>query len=533
MKTDFDYRNPDYAPIFVARSQALVKLKENPERVPALRAYYRENIAQFINDWGIIHEPRNPERGLPAKIPFVLFPKQVEYVDWFIARWRGQEDGLCEKSRDMGISWLSMAISVSLCLFNEDLVVGAGSRKEEYVDDAHDPKSLFWKARSFLEHLPPEFRGGYVTKRHATFMRISFPQSRSIMTGEAGNNIGRGARTSFYIVDEAAHLEYPQLIDAALSATTNCRIDVSSVNGSSNPFAVKRRSGKVSVFTFSWRNDPRKDDAWYAKQCARLDPITVAQEIDISYSASVEGILIPSAWVQASLDAHVKLGITPSGVRHGALDVADEGTDINAYAGRHGILLEHLEGWSGKGDDLFGTTQRAFMVTDNLGYAGFDYDADGLGAGVRGDARVINDLRPDRELTVTPYRGSGEIVDPDKAIPSAIPNQKKDKYDRTNGDFFANAKAQAWWGLRVRFQATYRAVVEKMEYDPDMIISIPMTLPDRDKLIMELSQPTYSVNTGGKILIDKKPSGSCSPNYADAVVMVFRQQTVKKRGYFT
>ena len=37
----------------------------------------------------------------------------------------------------------------------------------------------------------------------------------------------------------------------------------------------------------------------------------------------------------------------------------------------------------------------------------------------------------------------------------------------------------------------------------------------------ELSQPTYSINSAGKIIIDKTPDGTKSPNLADAVMMRF------------
>ena len=82
-----------------------------------------------------------------------------------------------------------------------------------------------------------------------------------------------------------------------------------------NPFAAKVHGGRIKTFRFHWRDDPRKDENWYAKQVAELDPVTVAQEIDIDYSASVEGILIPSTWVQAAVDAHLKLRIEPTGAR--------------------------------------------------------------------------------------------------------------------------------------------------------------------------------------------------------------------------
>ncbi|ENR0825954.1 TerL protein, partial [Escherichia coli] len=99
--------------------------------------------------------------------------------------------------------------------------------------------------------------------------------------------------------------------------------DLSSVNGMNNPFAQKRHSGKIPVFTFHWRSDPRKDDEWYHKECEKIDnPVIVAQELDLNYQASAEGILIPSEWVQAAVDAHIRLGIQPGGQRLGAMDVA-------------------------------------------------------------------------------------------------------------------------------------------------------------------------------------------------------------------
>lgn len=510
----FDFKRPDYPAVFQWRVDRLQRIRENPHMLPALKAYYRDHPAQFISDWGCTFDPRNADIGLPSTIPFLLFPKQEEFCEWFIDRWRSRTPGLVEKSRDMGMSWLLVALASTVCLFTPGVVVGMGSRKEEYVDKIGDPKSLFWKAREFIRMLPPEFRGTWSDKKHAPHMRIMFPESGSSITGEAGDNIGRGNRTSFYIVDEAAHLERPQLVDASLSATTNCRIDLSSVNGMGNPFAQKRFGGKIRVFTFAWRDDPRKDDAWYAKQCEELDPVTVAQEIDINYSASVEGVLIPSAWVQAAVDAHSKLGITPTGDRRASFDVADEGRDKNALCGRYGILAERVDEWSGKGDDIFGSVQRVFATCDEHGYTSMQYDADGLGAGVRGDARIINEQRiaaGHSELAVDAFRGSGAVHDPEGEM------VKK----RKNKDFFSNLKAQSWWSLRVRFQKTYRAVVEGMDYDPDELISISSGIENLGGLLSELSQPTYSLNLAGKVVIDKQPEGTRSPNRADAVMIAF------------
>jgi len=127
-------------------------------------------------------------------MPFLLFPKQFEWVRWVLDLARHRESGLTEKSRDCGISWLAIATAVSLCLFRRNLTIGFGSAKEDKIDRSGDPDSLFWKARTFLQHLPPEFRGGWDEAKHSAHMRLVFPESACAIVGEAGDNIGRGGR---------------------------------------------------------------------------------------------------------------------------------------------------------------------------------------------------------------------------------------------------------------------------------------------------------------------------------------------------
>jgi phage terminase large subunit len=236
--------------------------------------------------------------------------------------------------------------------------------------------------------------------------------------------------------------------------------------------------------------------------------------LDINYNASTEGVVIPSEWVQAAIDAHIKLGIQVTGARMGAFDVADEGKDKNAFASARGILLDFLDEWSGVGGDTFKSTERVFGHCDTLGLPNFRYDADGLGAGVRGDARVINERRaeaqrPTRDAIA--FRGSGPVFRP----------EAEDVKGRKNADYFMNYKAQSWNALRLRFRNTYRAVTEGMEFDPDQLISLSSQLPMLTKLTAELSQPTWAPNSIGKMVVDKAPDDTKSPNLADAVMMLF------------
>lgn len=535
-----DFKNPDYPAVFQHRLNMLHRLRGDPSAMAAVKMFYKDNPIQFIIDWGCTFDPRLVPMGQPATLPFLLFPRQIEFLQFILRKISEGKPGVVPKSRDVGISWQIVALACTQCLFNDGVVVGFGSRKEEYVDKLDSPKSLFYKARMFMRLLPVDFRNGWNEKTDAPHLRIKFPATGSVMTGEAGDNIGRGDRTTWYLVDESAHLERPALAEASLSATTNCRIDASSLNGPNNPFALKLANPHIEKFPFSWRDDPRKDEAWYQAQREELDAVTVAQEIDMDMNASVVGVVIPQAWIQAAVDAHDKLGIKPTGQRRGAMDVADEGADSNAFAGAHGILLEFIEEWSGKGDDIYGSVEKAHAICHAQGYKEFRYDADGMGAGVRGDSRKVNESAPYTHATwgevgkaeAIPFRGSGKIVNPEASIPTATPLAYNDAAERTNEDFFANHKAQAWWDLRVRFQRTYRAVTEGHTYDPDSLISLSSRIPDLTLLIAELSQPTYTQNGAGKILINKQPDGSRSPNRGDACMIVFAPAEKVPRSFF-
>lgn len=542
-RPEFNFRNPDYVAEFRWRLTLLAQLRADPSMLTAFRRHYADHPADFLDDWGVTFDPRNLNSGRPALVPFRLFPRQREMVDEVFAAWRNREPLLIEKSRDVGASWCMLGLAVGLCVFRQGMTIGFGSRKEEYVDKLGSPKSLFWKARMLIGALPREFRAGWDEKKHGAHMRLSFPETGAVITGEAGDNIGRGDRTSLYVVDEHAHIPRAQLIEASLSATTDCRIDLSSVNGMDNVFAQKRHSGRVKVFVFDWRDDPRKDDEWYRLQCERFDPTVIAQEVDRNYQASVEGVLIPAEWIASAIDAHTKLGFAPRGARRGALDVADEGKDVNAYVSAHGVVVDHLDRWRGKGSDIFETVLRAFLLVDTHGDEWFDYDADGLGAGVRGDARVINANRK-AWVDCRAWRGSGAVVNPEKPIPSVATKdltaeEKRLASTRTNKDFFSNAKAQAWWDLRMRFLRTHRAVMAVSRgaafdlSEADELISLSSSLPHLSELRVELSRPTWTTSKTGLMTVDKAPDGVPSPNLADAVMMLFAPRPSTRRGFFS
>lgn len=524
---EWDFKKPDYVAAFRWRQERLAHLRQKPERFAQLAPYYKLNPIAFINDWGCTLDPRNIEIGRPVLVPFFLYPHQEDWIEWVLDLWHQRKSGVVAKSRAVGLTWLAVALSISLGLYNDGFTVGFGSRKEEYVDKGYDPKSIFHKARSFILTLPEEFRGGFLEKRHTSHMKLIIPNTGSTLNGEAGTSIGRGARTSIYFKDESAHYENPKKIDQALSQTSYCAIDISTPNGTNNPFYEKYNSQNYPRFRFHWRDDPTKDDAWYQKECERLlDPVLIAQEIDMDFYASVANNVIPYQWVTAAIDAHIKLNIPITGIKRASLDIGDQG-DENALGMTQGIVLNKMEVWSGKDSDIFKTCQKACGFLDQWGCEIVKYDADGLGAAARGDAREINIARAKdkkKSILFLPFHAGGAVINPQGRLRIG-----KMEAAHPNIDFFDNLKAQGWWSLRWRFLLTYKAVVGSHPFDPESIISLSSELKDLPGLMAELAQPTYDYGKTGKIKIDKKPEGARSPNRADSIMMAYAPE--KFRGF--
>jgi len=497
----FDWINPDYSVVYRLRTERLQRIRAPGFDLAALKAYYKTHPVEWMSEWGMTFDPRNVERGIPAVVPFILFPKQEAFIDWVVERWRGRQDGLAEKSRDMGVSWLCVGIAVWMWLYQPGTVIGFGSRKEEYVDKIGDPKSLFWKVRQFISLLPVEFRPvGYDEGKHAPHMRILNPETGSAIVGEAGDNIGRGNRTSIYFKDESAYYEHAAAVDAALSQTSNCKIDVSTPNGAGNPFHAKRHGGKIPVFTFHWRDDPRKDDAWYQKQIDTLDPVIVAQEIDINYEASIGDAFVPGELV----DAGQKNGpaeVEANGPLQLGVDVARFGDDKSVITARRGRVLIWQKVFSKI--DTMSLAQHVKTEVDNFAKAGvlvaqIAVDVIGVGSGVADRLRQFfpNDYGRDGNV-----RRASIVVD----VNSSVRVSDGENY---------NLRAQMW--------ANGRAWLENG----------PVSLPNDPELKSELSALKYKYRGGLRLIEDKddaKRRGIKSPDRADSLMLTFAVPCVERK----
>lgn len=494
------------------RERRLEWMRADTRRVAMLKHYYKSHIVDFIDDWGMTSDPREIASGKLALIPFKLWPKQREVLQGLIECWRNSQPAVLVKGRDVGASWLIVSLLCSWCIFETHFAAGIGSATEVKLDRSGDPDTLMWKAREFMKYLPPEFNAGYEENKNSHYLRMTFPETGSSLTGEAGDNIGRGGRKATYAVDESAFVDRPQLVDASLAATTNFRFDVSTPNGI-NAFFEKANNPAIRRFDLTWRDDPRKSQAWYEKKKRELDPVVFAQEIDANFYASAEGVLIPPQWVSGAINLMERKGIEVTGAKLAALDVADLGKDRCGFGVAHGNHIETVMTWTGTGTDIFGTTAKAFTLCDMHGCTEMVYDSTGVGAGVRGAARVLNEQRLEQGLpmiTVIEFVAAGTPLFPDRIVPGT---------NRKAKDLFLNRAAQGAWYLRANFQEAYKAN-EGEDYDPENIISINPTIPELSRLTAEFSQPTVKETASGKWQIEKTPKGARSPNMYDVVMML-------------
>lgn len=160
---------------------------------------------------------RNPDgtRKSPY-VPFRLWPKQREILLQIGELVDAGEEGLIEKSRDTGATYLTAGFALHRWLFVPGFKTTFGSRKVDYVDKRDNPDSIFAKLRIMLRRQPAELLPeGFNWSQHDNYMRIVNPATGSVISGEGGEDMGRGGRSSLYVVDEAAFVPNADTVENA------------------------------------------------------------------------------------------------------------------------------------------------------------------------------------------------------------------------------------------------------------------------------------------------------------------------------
>lgn len=486
-----------------------------------------EGIIHWFDNYVWTYDPRligkkdDQGRRLSAYVPFILWPKQRELIHFLWDRYADNEEWLLEKSRDTGATYVCSGFALNRWLFLEGFKATFGSRKVDYVDKADQPDSIFEKIRIMLDRLPDwMLPKGFERAKHSNFLRLINPSKGSSLTGEGGQEMGRGGRSSIYFVDEAAFVQNAETVEKALSGNTDCIGWISTVNGMGNLFARKRHSilKPHQVFRLHYSDDPRKDAAWAtAKKASMSDEASWASEYEIDYTASLEGVCIPAAWVQAAQ----RIAEFEPGVRRSNEDFTI-GHDVGAgkarsvcVARRGPIVIRPI---SRGNPDTIGTANWALEYARDIQARMLNFDSPGVGIGVQ-SALLHSENRP-ASLLVQPVN-TGDA-----------PTDTIWEDGRTSEEIAMNLKADIWWMARMRFKRTFEHMLwlegksaeeGAVQHRPSELISLPKGDPESDKLAAELSVVRYFRNEKGKVKIESKEQlskrGIKSPDYADAYVL--------------
>jgi len=230
--------------------------------------------------------------------------------------------------------------------------------------------------------------------------------------------------------------------------------------------------------------------------------------------ADDESAVIKRSWLEAAIDAHIKLDLDLSGACTVGYDVADSGDDKNATATFSGAICVDIDEWKAPEDELVSSTKRAWSKVTSNGK--LIYDSIGVGAHVGSTLKEL-----EIKGNYFKFNAGAGVSNPNDDYAPKI----------KNGEKFENLKAQAWQDVADRLRNTYNAVNKGMKYNTSELISISSKIEKIERLKNELCIPRKSYSKRGLDMVEPKDAiksrGFPSPNLADAFIMGACQHLVK------
>jgi hypothetical protein len=303
VKRDLLWWEHDFIRAYVERAAYVASVRldyldslDTEEKRNAELELCERDVVHWFQYWAWGLDPR--VTALPV-VPFYPFKFQEAAIrkldEWILIK---RTNGVVDKSRDQGASWMAVDLSVHHWRFIPYFQCLFGSYIEDLIDSKEEPDTLLEKVRFQLRRLPSwMLPRGFSMREHGGYMKIVNPESGSLIGGAAPTiNFGRAGRFSVIWFDELAAWRfggYPQW--TAASQSSRCHIAIFTPKGKANKAAELRFSGNVEVMSLHWKKHPlkNKDDRWYKGQALSMDAVEIAQELDIDYEASQPGRILP------------------------------------------------------------------------------------------------------------------------------------------------------------------------------------------------------------------------------------------------
>lgn len=256
--------------------------------------------------------------GDASHVPFITWKIQDDAALQMIDAIKRGEDILIDKSRDMGASWLVIAVFQWMWQFYPNSTFLELSRKELYVDQRGNMDSLFEKHRYMLKMQPLWLRPKRIRDNA---MLLENQDINSSIVGESTNeHAGQGGRKTAILLDEFARVRNGEEIDLATADTSACRIFNSTVNGPATWYTriyrdIRSMKRKGRLIELPWEAHPNKGQGihivevlitphspegrkavspWYLKEKAKRSSRNLAQNVDRDHGKSGDAFFDPA-----------------------------------------------------------------------------------------------------------------------------------------------------------------------------------------------------------------------------------------------
>jgi hypothetical protein len=229
--------------------------EDGPTRRAAIKAC-REDCLFYINSFVCQYNPSRLGREVG---PFVTWPRQDELVLWILDHVRRGRDGLIEKSRDVGASWLNLIVEDWACSFHDWKKFLNISHTEDAVDRGDDPGSLFWKISFVHDHRPLWLLPAQPVKKKMGFV---YPATNSRVTGAATTErSGVGDRGPIFLDEFSKQRNDFDILGQ--TADTGSRIFNGTHYGTGTAFYELSRRPDLDKFVLHWSHHPEKARGLY------------------------------------------------------------------------------------------------------------------------------------------------------------------------------------------------------------------------------------------------------------------------------
>ena len=272
------------------------------------------------------------------------------------------------------------------------------------------------------------------------------------------------------------------------------------MNHSENPWFEE--SGLEEERQFDLKNLPRSTYDWVWEG---------------GFNDDIENALINSEWFDACIDAHVKLGMKPTGVKRVVHDPSDLGNDPKAVLVRSGHIITDIIQRTDLDVNEGSDWAVGLAINENADI--YEWDVGGMGVALKRD---VNTALDGKHIKPHQFNGASSVDHPDAIYePSEAEISSR---QMTWKEVCKNLRAQCYLKVRARIFRTYQAVEKGVMTDPDLLISFDSKCKNLTTLRAELCRMPIKPNTGGLFeMYTKKEMREKfklrSPNCADVLMM--------------